>query len=128
MTSFFSNKRDCAAAVAVILGYLENIFDNNRHEYRITRAPSRVVLAAYLNVAPEGVKFQRTTYGRPFLVEPTALPGLTFNLTNSVEFVAMAVSTRGEVGIYVESLARGKEILEVAGTWFFCEEWRVVIA
>lgn len=104
------------------------LFDKHRHEYRITRALSRVVLAAYLNVAPEGVKFQRTTYGRPFLVEPTALPGLTFNLTNSVEFVAMAVSTRGEVGIDVEALARGKEIVEIADTCFFGEEYRVLSA
>jgi 4'-phosphopantetheinyl transferase len=91
------------------------VFEQHRHEYRVTRVLCRAVLARYVGVSPAALRFRRNDYGRPEL-EPAS--AIRFNLTNTVELVAMAVSDEGEVGLDAEPASRADAILDVAPSVF----------
>jgi 4'-phosphopantetheinyl transferase len=93
-------------------------FEANRREYAVTRALARLVLGDALDVDPESLVFGRTDRGRPFLVPDR---GLRFNLANHPTTVVCAVAT-AEVGVDVEPVGRGPEILTVTHTVFSDEE------
>ena len=90
------------------------VFDKHRHEYLVTRALMRGVLARYVGVEPRSLEFVRNEYGRPELVPPR----VRFNLSNSTKFVVCAVSTDREVGVDTEPLDRADRILDVAESFF----------
>jgi len=92
-----------------------HLFERNRHEYLVTRALCRGVLAQRVGVAPSELRFVRSQYGRPRL-EPAGR--FEFNLSNTVELVVLAVSDGAEVGVDAEKLSRGEEVLSVASTVF----------
>ncbi len=96
----------------------------NRHEYLVTRALVRATLSRYRPLPPAAWQFGKNQYGRPHVDPPC---GLRFNLSNTVQLVACAVSEGGEVGevgVDVEPLDRGDDILEVAETVFAPRELR----
>lgn len=95
------------------------LFEKNRHEYLVTRALCRGVLATYTGVPPAELAFTRSPYGQPFLDPPGAL---RFSLTNTVRFVACGVATERPLGIDAEPLDRGDDILGVADTVFTRDE------
>jgi 4'-phosphopantetheinyl transferase len=90
-------------------------FEKDRHEYLVTRALSRGVLAQALGVAPSSLAFRRNAYGRPELDPPN---DLRFNLTNTTGLVACAIASRREVGVDAEPVERADDILEVAHVVF----------
>lgn len=98
-------------------------FEKNRHEYLVTRALGRAVLARRLGVAPSALAFTRNEYGKPEL-DP---PALRFNLTNTVDLVACVVAGGVEVGVDAEPLSRGGQVLDVATT-VFTEAERAALA
>jgi 4'-phosphopantetheinyl transferase len=91
------------------------VFERHRHEYLVTRALSRGVLAHHLGARPESLAFKRNEFGRPELDPPRAL---RFNLTNSTELVACAVTHDAGIGVDTEPLARADQILGIADTVF----------
>jgi 4'-phosphopantetheinyl transferase len=91
------------------------VFERHRHEYLVTRALARTVLATYVRRPPETLCFVITDHGRPLLEDGG---DLRFNLTNTVALVACAVCLRGEIGADAEPLARGDDVLGVAETVF----------
>jgi len=87
-----------------------------RREWLVTRALSRWSLSRWIyGVDPAAWRFERTSAGRPFVVDPCEAPD--FNLTNADGLVACAVST-ARVGVDVEPVARGEELLENAERLF----------
>ena len=90
-------------------------FENNRHEYLVTRALARTTLSAYRPVAPEAWRFTFNAYGRPSIEPPC---GLCFNLSNTSTLVVCAVSEHHELGVDTEPLDRADAVLEVAETVF----------
>jgi 4'-phosphopantetheinyl transferase len=92
------------------------MFERHRHEYLVTRALCRGVLATYTGVAPAELVFTRSAYGQPALAPPGTLK---FNLTNTVHLVACGVMTTGfAIGIDAEPLDRADDILGVAESVF----------
>ncbi len=91
------------------------LFEKNKHEFLVTRALERGVLATCLGKRPAELAFVRNDYGRPAL--SPAVP-LRFNLTNTLELVACAVTSDREVGVDTEPLARADTVIEVAPTVF----------
>jgi 4'-phosphopantetheinyl transferase len=91
------------------------LFDRHRHEFLVTRALVRAALSEYRDVRPEAWRFVRNAYGRPAIDPPC---GLQFNLSNTTSLVVCAVSSGRELGVDVEAVTRGPEILEVAATVF----------
>jgi 4'-phosphopantetheinyl transferase len=70
------------------------------------------VLSFYGPLPPASWRFTRTAFGRPELDPHFAL---RFSLANAPTLVACAVS-RDEVGVDVEPLARGEDVLRVAAS------------
>lgn len=91
------------------------VFEMNRHEYLVTRALCRGVLATYMEMAPADLVFTRSAYGQPSLEPVTEL---RFNLTNTVHLVACGVSIGRAVGIDAEPRARADDILGIADSVF----------
>lgn len=94
------------------------VFEKHRHEYLVTRALARGVLARQLGKEPRALEFVRNEYGRPELVPPS----VRFNLSNSTRLVICAVSTDRELGVDTEPLDRAERILDVADSFFTARE------
>jgi 4'-phosphopantetheinyl transferase len=91
-------------------------FERHAHEHLVTRALACWVLSRYAPAEPAEWRFQRTEYGRPFVVAPpVAIP--TWNLSNTEGLVVCAVGAH-PLGVDVEKATRGPDILEVAPTVF----------
>ena len=93
-------------------------FARNQRDSTVSRALVRTTLARYLGDAPSSFRYRLGPHGRPFLDPPRALE---FNATNHPELVACAVA-RETVGIDLEPLARGAEIVEIATAVFSAPE------
>jgi 4'-phosphopantetheinyl transferase len=95
--------------------YHRFVFERHRIEYLATRALVRRALSSYRPVEPAAWQFRATAHGRPELDPPC---GLTFNLANHPTMVVCAIRARAELGVDVEPLTRGPEILEIADSVF----------
>lgn len=91
------------------------VFDRHRIEYLATRALVRTALSSRRAVAPGDWQFHANAYGRPELADHW---GLRFNLSNNLTMIVCAIRSRAELGIDVEPLTRGPEIIGVAETAF----------
>jgi len=103
----------------------------DRHEYLVTRALVRTVLSRYVDVPPETWRFYRNEFGRPYVDWKTmgvtpSLPGLLFNLSNTAGLVVCGVSSKHELGVDVEPLARHDQILGIANTVFAGPELEIL--
>lgn len=96
-------------------------FERHQREATVSRALVRSTVARYTALPVSEIRYRTGPYGRPYLDPPC---GLAFNATNHPELVACAVCLASglaqgeELGIDVEPLSRGDEILEVAKTVF----------
>jgi 4'-phosphopantetheinyl transferase len=99
--------------------YNRFVFDRHRVEYLATRALVRRVLSTYRPLAPAAWQFRTTAHGRPEIDPPC---GLTFNLANHPTLIVCAIRPGPELGVDVEPLTRGPEILALAGSVFAPDE------
>lgn len=99
--------------------HLAYVSERNRHEYLVTRAIERGVLAKCLGKSPTELTFTRSEYGRPELAPRSSLH---FSLANTVEMVACAVAHGREIGVDLEPVARGDRIMDLADTVFTATE------
>jgi 4'-phosphopantetheinyl transferase len=104
------------------------VFERNRREYLVTRAMVRTVLSQYRPIPAPDWNFRRNPYGRPEIDPPC---GLRFNLSNHPTMVVCAVRNCAEdghdvhdVGVDVEPIDRGADVLAIAETVFAASELR----
>lgn len=92
--------------------------DEHRRRYVVAHAGLRLVLAGYLDVAPEDLAFDVAEHGKPSL-RPLAAShaGLEFNLSHSAEIALVAVARDRVVGVDVERWSE-VEHLELAERFF----------
>jgi 4'-phosphopantetheinyl transferase len=78
-------------------------FADDSHRYLVTRALVRTVLSRYAPVAPQDWVFATNPYGRPAIANGhVAAQAVDFNVSHTAGLIAMAVSTRGALGIDLE--------------------------
>lgn len=88
-------------------------------EFLLTRALCRTTLSLYAALAPQSWQFGRNAFGRPSIIGPGCGASLDFNLSNSRDLVAMAVTQAGrDVGIDVESTCRTGDLTGIAQSYF----------
>lgn len=87
------------------------VFERNRKESLVTRGLVRTSLSRYRAVRSEDWRFSENEHGCPAIDPPC---GLRFNLSNHPGMVVCAVAEDADVGVDVEPIARGPEILGVA--------------
>lgn len=101
-------------------------FERHRRRFAVGRGAVRELLAAYLGVAPEAIRFGYGEKGKPFLAAPAhgGAANLRFNLTNSHELALVAVATGVELGVDVEHLRPMPDAEQIAERFFSpAERW-----
>ena len=84
-----------------------------------------MILAGYLCVEPERVKFGYTTHGRPFVLNSPA--DIKFNLSHSHGFMVAAVCLNSPIGVDIEKKDPRFRAMEIAER-FFCDGEKEQIA
>jgi len=100
------------------------VFDADRNRYIAGRGRLRQILASYLGIAPDHVRFTYNGYGKPALDDAHATE-LQFNLSHSAGLALLAVSDRYTIGADIEQVAPLKE--DVAGYFFSDAERRDLV-
>jgi 4'-phosphopantetheinyl transferase len=79
----------------------------------------RSILSAYSECAPPEWRFEANAWGRPYIANAGAPPGLCFNLSHKPGFTACLVGAGRELGVDVEDSSGGRaHLLELAGRFF----------
>lgn len=78
-------------------------FDKDKHRYIVSHTFVRNVLSRYLNVDPVTIEFDVNEYGKPSIKDG----GVEFNMSHSVDYVLMAVTNAGRIGIDIEQIRMG---------------------
>jgi len=101
-------------------------FINSEHQDRflLAQAILRDVLSRYTHQAPYALRFKRSAYGKPYLMDSD----FKFNLTHSNECVLIVVATEHEVGIDVEFLERLSQLDALVKRFFSKEEQQAYFA
>ncbi|MCH9755823.1 MAG: 4'-phosphopantetheinyl transferase superfamily protein [Gammaproteobacteria bacterium] len=74
-------------------------FTHHQHHFRRARIILRLILANYLEQAPENLQFAYGKHGKPYLIEH---PELEFNLSHSGKYALLAVGKKHPLGIDIE--------------------------
>jgi len=93
-------------------------FPRHRHQYLVTRALVRTVLSRYAPVAPEAWRFEENEYGRPHIAAAHGQSGLRFNLSHTDGLIVCAVTRDAEIGVDVENISRGGDLVQIADRFF----------
>ncbi|MEO8019025.1 MAG: 4'-phosphopantetheinyl transferase superfamily protein [Pseudomonadota bacterium] len=98
-------------------------FGPQRHQFLVTRALQRTVLAAYLpGLAPHELRFITGVRGKPALAGDSSAMNLHFNVAHTQGLVAIALCREAMVGIDVENITKRTAPLEIAKRYFTAEE------
>ena len=98
------------------------IFPADQHIYLVARALVRTTLSKYAAVDPDAWIFQAGPYGRPDIAGPGGAPPLRFSLSHTAGLVALAVTSRSDVGIDVEGFRARASGLDIARHFFASSE------
>jgi len=71
----------------------------------VAHAAARILLARYLNAAPQILRYGYALKGKPYLLEPVGPAPLYFNFARTRGFAVFAFTRCGEVGVDVERIA-----------------------
>ena len=92
----------------------------DRRRFKAARSALRTILSRYLKLPASSLIFGQTEFGKPFAINSEA-DGLLFNLSQSGDVVAIAVTRDREVGIDIESV-RPESSMDIAEQCFSVAE------
>lgn len=90
----------------------------DRRRFIVARGLLRYILASYLREDPASLRFGRTPYGKPFLLDNRGAHALRFNVSHAEDMCLYAISWRREVGIDVERIHAGWALGRIAARFF----------
>ena len=93
-------------------------FEKDRKKFILTRGILRKLLGCYLNKNPQQIRFDYTSFGKPFLAIDSENSNISFNLTHSGEIVLYAISCNQELGIDVEQVRDHTDVMAIAKRFF----------
>lgn len=99
-------------------------FAEHRHVHLVSHALMRVALSRYAAVAPGDWRFTSNVYGRPEIATPKVAPTLRFNLSHTADLVVFGVTLDSDIGVDVESMARGAPSADFARRFFAKREYQ----
>ena len=103
-------------------------FARHRDAYIASRGTLRQVLAPYLGLAPEAVRFAYGPHGKPSLAGEAAACDLEFNLSHSGEVALVAVARGRRVGVDVERIRAEVASDAIARRYFSPREVETLLA
>jgi len=88
--------------------------DRFRSRFVSAHGAARLILAAHLGIAPTDIVWRRGPHGKPSLVGQSAQA----NLSHSDEWVLLAATTAGPVGVDVQRVDERVDVLRLAERYF----------
>ena len=95
--------------------------------FRFARSFLKAVLGSYLGIDPYDVRFNRDSYGKPYISSLINPQLLSFNLSHSNDFVACVVCKQKRVGVDIEFMRKGFNYLNLAKNAFAPEEFQELV-
>jgi len=90
----------------------------DRARYVAAHGLLRHVLGCYLKTPPERVRYRIAPRGKPSLVSHAGAPPLQFNLSHSDDLALVAVTLRRNVGVDLERVHRGRDVMGISERFF----------
>lgn len=115
---------ESVARLAELLGEDEReraarfFFEKDRRRFTVARGILRTLLAGYLGIRPEAVRFRYGLRGKPFLEPEGGAETLRFNLSHSNEMALLAFSPGRELGIDIEWMRANLACEQIAERFF----------
>lgn len=103
-------------------------FEQHRRRFVVARGFLRTLLAQYLEIPPEEVRFSYGPYGKPFLSDAHRNSRLHFNASHSHELAIYAFVQDYEVGVDVEYIKENFASEDVARQFFSTYEVETLLA
>jgi len=94
----------------------------DQRQFIVARGVLRQILSRYLQIPPNVLKFNYSSYGRPSLPEEFNPAGLVFNLSHSGDLALYAFTCGRSVGIDIEIVREDFATLEIAEQFFSQDE------
>lgn len=88
----------------------------------------QTVLAAYASLLPAAWRFETNRWGRPYIANPEAPPGLLFNLSHKPGVVTCLVGFDRDLGVDVEHCAARPYLFDIASRFFSPAEASALMA
>jgi len=89
-------------------------FDKDKHSYIVSHMLMRNVLSRYVKIEPAEIVFETNPHGKPFIKDS----GLDFNISHSGEWVLLAATSSGKIGIDIERIRQGISSHVIARQYF----------
>jgi 4'-phosphopantetheinyl transferase len=103
-------------------------FERHRRRFVLARGFLRALLARYLEIGPEEVRFVYGPYGKPSLADKHIASGLRFNASHSHELAVYALVQEREIGIDVEYVKQEFAGEDIARHFFSAYEVQTLLA
>jgi len=98
-------------------------FDEDRHQFLVTRVMLKKVLSQYVSqIKPSQWCFDYNKYGKPKISSNLLEQAVHFNISHTRGCILLAISIRCSVGVDVESLYIDDKVLDIAPDVFNTEE------
>ncbi len=91
-------------------------FEKDKNRFIVARGILRRILGGYLGKDPHKIRFEYTSYNKPFLA--TKSDNIHFNLSHSEAFALYAITPRQNIGIDIEYIRHDVAVLEIASRFF----------
>ena len=93
-------------------------FEKDRKKFILTRGILRKLLGSYLGKNPQQIRFNYTSFGKPFLAIDSENNNLSFNLSHSGELVLYAITRNQKIGIDIEQIRDHTDVMAIAKRFF----------
>ena len=97
-----------------------------RARFAAARGALRSVLGLYLDTPAAALRFEYGAHGKPHLASPQNPHRVAFNLSHSGPVALIAITSDRAVGIDVERIRPGVEVMALAERFFCAEEAREI--
>ena len=91
---------------------------NDRQHFIVAHFFLRTILASFLQMKPEELRFQNGPQGKPFLTNLARDKRTYFNLSHSNNLALFAINRKSEVGVDVEYVQREVDTEQIAARFF----------
>ena len=101
-------------------------FEELRRRFVAARGRLRQLLATYLNISAEEIKFEYSDRGKPQLADSLNHHSLQFNISHSQNLALYAFNSQERVGIDLESFRSLDDAANIARRFFSAQEYELI--
>lgn len=101
-------------------------FDRDRNRYIVSHGILRRLLGYYVGVAPDRIRFETETGGKPSLAREHAASGLRFNLSHADGWALYGLTKGRRIGVDLERHRRPVDARAIAQRHFAAAEWEAL--